>query len=225
MDINVLETLKSSFVMMILFGCSVVALTFLVERWLYLRRSAINAGEFFKQIRQALARGGMQAAVSVCAASPTPLAAVVRGGLESQCRGPKAVQEIMDAIAMEERAKLEKNLGILGTLGNIAPLIGLFGTVLGIIHAFHAMAVNGSAGPSVISAGIAEALLTTAAGLMVAVPAVVAYNFFLRRVHSIMTDIDAVAKKVGVLLSGSEEQQEPVNGYRVLPEHITEITE
>jgi biopolymer transport protein ExbB/TolQ len=225
MDINVLETLKSSFVMMILCGCSLIALTFLIERWLYIRRAAVNAGEFFKQIREALVRGGLQAGVSVCAASPTPLAAVVRGGLESKHGGPRATEEIMDAIAMEERSKLEKNLGILGTLGNIAPLIGLFGTVLGIIHAFHAMAVNGSAGPSVISAGIAEALITTAAGLMVAVPAVVAYNYFLRRVNSIMTDIDAVAKKVGVLLHNSSEQPEPVNGYRALPEHVTEISE
>lgn len=200
MEVNVFETLKSSFVMVLLLGCSIVALTFIFERWLYLKRSMINAEQFFKQIRDAIQRGGLEAAISVCAASISSLAAVIRAGLENDDDNPEAAAEIMDAIAMEERTKLEKNLNILGTLGNIAPLIGLFGTVLGIIHAFHAMAVNGSAGPSVISAGIAEALITTAAGLVVAVPAVVFYNFYLRRVNTIMTDIESVSKKINVML-------------------------
>jgi biopolymer transport protein ExbB len=144
----------------------------------------------------------LEAAISVCAASISSLAIVVRAGLETKSKGAKATEEIMEATAMEERTKLEKNLNILGTLGNIAPLIGLLGTVLGIISAFHAMAISGTAGPSVISAGIAEALLTTAAGLIVAVPAVVFYNSYLRRVNNIMTDIEAASKKVTVMLFG-----------------------
>lgn len=204
MELSVFETLKSSFVMLILLGCSVVAVTFIFERWLYLKRSLINAEEFFKQIREAIQRGGLEAAISVCAASISSLATVIRAGLEEKNGGSKGAVEIMDAVAMEERTKLEKNLNVLGTLGNIAPLIGLFGTVIGIIRAFHAMAVNGSAGPSVISAGIAEALITTAAGLVVAVPAVVFYNYFLRRVNTIMTDIESVSKKVNVMLNGKK---------------------
>jgi biopolymer transport protein ExbB len=120
--------------------------------------------------------------------------------LEQSNKNPKAAAEIMDAIAMEQRSKLEKNLNVLGTLGNIAPLIGLFGTVVGIIRAFHALAVSGSAGPSVISAGIAEALVTTASGLVVAVPAVIFYNYFLRRVGNVMTEIESVSKKVLVMI-------------------------
>ncbi|MDZ7343353.1 MAG: MotA/TolQ/ExbB proton channel family protein, partial [candidate division KSB1 bacterium] len=104
------------------------------------------------------------------------------------------------AAALEEKMKLERYLSILGTMGNIAPFIGLLGTVIGIIRAFHDLAVSGSGGPSVVSAGIAEALITTAAGLVVAIPAVIAYNYFLRRVGTIMSEIEAATKKVRVIL-------------------------
>jgi len=208
MELDILKTLQSSFTMLILLGCSVIALTFIFERWLFLKRSSINADGFFKQIREAIQRGGLEAAISVCAASISPLAAVIRAGLEETHRDPKAAQELMEAGAMEERSKLEKNLNVLGTLGNISPLIGLFGTVVGIIRAFHAMAVSATAGPSVISAGIAEALTTTAGGLIVAVPTVIFYNYFLRRVDTIMIDIESVSKKVQVMLNSTNLQVE-----------------
>jgi biopolymer transport protein ExbB len=201
MELNLFETLKSSITMMVLLLCSVIALTFIFERWFFLKRSAANAEHFFRQIQEALQKGGVELALAVCSASLSSLAAVVRAGLETQ-GGRQASEELMNAMAIEERAKLEKNLNVLGTLGNIAPLIGLFGTVVGIISAFHALAVNGAAGPSVLSAGIAEALFTTAAGLVVAVPSVVFYNFFLRKVGTIMTDIESVSKKVLVTLDG-----------------------
>lgn len=202
MEFNLIETLKSSFVLVILTGCSVIAVTFIFERWLYLKRTTVNSDHFFQQIRNAVQRGGLEAAISVCAASVSSLANVIRAGLEERTSDAGNFAEMMDAVAMEERAKLEKNLNVLGTLANVSPLIGLFGTVIGIIRAFHAMALNGSAGPSVISAGIAEALITTAAGLVVAVPAVIFYNFFLRRVNSVMSEIESVSKKVSVFLNG-----------------------
>jgi len=201
MDLNIIQALQSSFTMLILLVCSIVALTFIFERWLFIKKSAINADVFFTQVREALKRGGLNAAIGVCSASLAPLASVVRVGLEEAEKGRQAMQEMMEATAMEERSRLEKNLGVLGTLGNISPLIGLFGTVVGIIRAFHAMAMSGQAGPSVISAGIAEALTTTAGGLVVAVPAVIFYNYFLRRVGTIMTDIETVSKKVQVIIA------------------------
>jgi biopolymer transport protein ExbB len=202
MQLNFLETIQSSFTMVVLLLCSVIALTFIFERWFFLKRCTSNAENFFRHLQEALQKGGVDAALAFCGASLSSLASVVRAGLENY--GTRhASKELMDAAAMDERTKLEKNLNVLGTLGNIAPLIGLFGTVIGIIRAFHAMAVNGTAGPSVISAGIAEALLTTAAGLIVAVPSVVFYNFFLRRVGTIMTDIESVSKKVLVMIDGT----------------------
>ena len=200
MELNFMDTLRSSFTMIILLGCSVVVLTFIFERWLYLKHTKIDSDRFFEKIRKTYNQNGIDAAISVCSNTIAPLAAVVRSGLEESNKNLKASAEMMEAVFMEQRAKLEQNLNILGTLGNIAPLIGLFGTVVGIIRAFHALALSGSAGPSVISAGIAEALVTTASGLVVAIPAVIFYNYFLRKVSLVMTEIESVSKKVLVLI-------------------------
>jgi biopolymer transport protein ExbB len=205
MELNIVDTLRSSFTMIILMGCSVVALTFIFERWLYYKHTSVDADRFFIKIKDAFRNDGIEKAISVCNSSLSPLAAVVKSGLEESGKDARSVEEMMDAMAIDQRTKLEKNLSILGTLGNIAPLIGLFGTVVGIIRAFHSLSVSGSAGPSVISAGIAEALITTAAGLVVAVPAVIFYNYYLRRVTTIMNEIESVSKKVMVLLGFSVE--------------------
>ncbi|MCK5454361.1 MAG: MotA/TolQ/ExbB proton channel family protein, partial [Calditrichia bacterium] len=196
MELNIADTLRSSFTMIILMACSVVALTFIFERWLFYKHTSIDADRFFMKIKEAFRNDGTEKAISVCNSSLSPLAAVVKSGLEESGKKPVIAAEMMDAMAIDQRTKLEKNLSILGTLGNIAPLIGLFGTVVGIIRAFHALSVSGSAGPSVISAGIAEALVTTAAGLVVAVPAVIFYNYYLRRVETVMNEIESVSKKV-----------------------------
>ncbi len=200
MDINVVDTLRSSFTMIILVACSVIALTFIFERWLYYKHTAVDADRFFIKLRDAFRNDGIDRAISVCNSSLSPLAQVIKSGLEESQKSAQAAAEMMDATAIDQRTKLEKNLNILGTLGNISPLIGLFGTVVGIIRAFHSLSVSGSAGPSVISAGIAEALLTTAAGLVIAVPSVVFYNYYLRRVNTIMNEIEAVSKKVLIML-------------------------
>ena len=200
MDINIVDTLRSSFTMIILIACSVVALTFIFERWLFYKQTNIDADRFFMKIKEAFRNEGTERAISVCNSSLSPLAAVVKSGLEESDNTVEVAAEMMDAMAIEQRTKLEKNLNILGTLGNIAPLIGLFGTVIGIIRAFHSLSVSGSAGPTVIAAGIAEALITTAAGLVVAVPAVVFYNYYLRRVETVMSEIESISKKILVLM-------------------------
>jgi biopolymer transport protein ExbB len=200
MEINIVDTLRSSFTMIVLIACSVVALTFIFERWLFYKHTTIDADRFFMKIKEAFRNEGTERAISVCNSSLAPLAAVVKSGLEETEKNVNVAAEMMDAMAIEQRTKLEKNLSILGTLGNIAPLIGLFGTVIGIIRAFHSLSVSGSAGPSVVAAGIAEALITTAAGLVVAVPAVVFYNYYLRRVETVMSEIESISKKVLVLM-------------------------
>jgi biopolymer transport protein ExbB len=200
MDISILDTLRTSFTLIILVGCSVVALTFIFERWLFYKHTSIDADRFFMSVKFAFQNEGLEKAITICNGSLSPLAAVVKSGLEESDNNAKAVEEMMDATAIDQKTKLEKNLGILGTIGNIAPLIGLFGTVVGIIKAFHSLSASGSAGPSVISAGIAEALITTAGGLVVAVPAVIFYNYYLRRVGTLMSEIESISKRILVLL-------------------------
>ena len=109
----------------------------------------------------------------------------------------------MSIALSEQRLLLERNLGFLGTMGNTAPLIGLLGTVWGIMRAFHDMASTGSAGPSVVAAGVAEALFTTAAGLLVAVPAVLLFNHFTRRVAVMLTVAENHARALRLALESS----------------------
>jgi biopolymer transport protein ExbB len=200
MELNFWETVRTSPSFIILFLCSLVVITFILERWLYFRRTRIDAEQFIHTLHKTIRDGGTKAALEYCQSVQAPLAVVVRMGLKNSSLGAKSVTELMEATALEEKMKLERFLSVLGTLGNIAPFIGLLGTVVGIIRAFHDLAVSGSGGPSVVSAGIAEALITTAAGLVVAIPAVIAYNYFLRRVGTTMAEIEAATKKIRVIL-------------------------
>ena len=113
----------------------------------------------------------------------------------------EAQEDQLQIALSEQRLKLDRNLGVLGTMGNTAPLIGLLGTVWGIMRAFHDMARTGSAGPSVVAAGVAEALFTTAAGLMVAVPAVMLYNHFVRRITVLLTVAENHARVLRIALA------------------------
>jgi biopolymer transport protein ExbB len=123
----------------------------------------------------------------------------------------EALLGAMEGAKAKQRMRLERNLAYLATLGSNAPFVGLFGTVLGIIKAFHDLAGNQGGGPSIVMAGISEALVATAIGLMVAIPAVVAFNYFSRRVKAKMTDVDwiahlAMARVSSELATGSEGQ-------------------
>jgi biopolymer transport protein ExbB len=204
MELNFWETVSSSPAFIILFGCALIAAVFIVERWIYFRRTNINADRFVQTMTKSLAAGDTKSCVQLCQTSRAPLAMVARTGFENMRLGERSVVELMDAAALEEKMKMERFLSILGTMGNIAPFIGLFGTVVGIIRAFGDLATSGTGGPSVVAAGIAEALITTAAGLVVAIPAVIAYNYFLRRVGTIMSEIEAATKKLRVTMGFAE---------------------
>jgi biopolymer transport protein ExbB len=132
---------------------------------------------------------------------------VVAAGLAEAERGPDAVAEAMLSQKAQEKLRLERNLAILGTLGNNTPFIGLFGTVLGIIKASHdltASQAGGGAAATAVMAGVFEALVATAVGLLVAIPAVVGYNYFQRRVRATVGNIDSLAHLVLAQLRGEE---------------------
>ena len=126
---------------------------------------------------------------------------------ERRSGGPGAapsadIEAATEGAKAREKLRLERNLAFLATLGSNAPFVGLFGTVLGIIKAFHDLAGNQAGGPSVVMAGISEALVATAVGLMVAIPAVVAFNYFNRRVRSFMCKVEWAAHLAATELKG-----------------------
>jgi biopolymer transport protein ExbB len=186
-EIDWMGTMRTSPVFNILILCSVLTLGFALERAMYYWKRRGNPDATLASAMVAVRSGNVEEAVRALGQEASPLGPVGSELLKHADSDAEAGEERLSIALSEERLKLERNLGFLGTMGNTAPLIGLLGTVWGIMRAFHDMARTGSAGPSVVAAGIAEALLTTAAGLLVAVPAVMIYNHFVRRLGVMLT--------------------------------------
>jgi len=188
--------LGSAWILWLLIGLSILSVSIMIERFFYFRKSDINFPQFSEKLSKVLLSGDATEIVKLCAQSPALESQVVLRGLEHQARGPRAMEESMLAYVISERQNLDRGIVILGTLGNNAPFIGLFGTVLGIIIAFQDLARNPAGGPSVVMGGISEALISTAVGLMVAIPAVIAFNYFQRVVKRHISNSEAVVKVV-----------------------------
>lgn len=202
MSINILATLKESFTMMILLICSMVLLAFIIERWWFYRKMSVDANKFMDSIQKFINAGKFKEAINFCENTAGAIPAVIKTGLINRYLHKPDIEELMISTRLEWMIKMERFLNILGTLGNISPLIGLFGTVVGIIRAFHDLAASGSGGPSVVAAGISEALVATAAGLMVAIPAVVCYNHFTKEMKTAIINMDICSRKLLVMLTG-----------------------
>jgi biopolymer transport protein ExbB len=182
-----LGALRGSPIMIALVGCSIVALAIALERIFYFRQRAGDADGLLVRVLSQVKQGRFAEAAGTCQASHHPLGPVALEILRSPDPRDAEVEERLQIALSGQKLLLERNLGTLGTLAAVAPLIGLLGTVWGIMRAFHDMALTGSAAPSVVAAGVAEALLTTAAGLVIAVPAVMLYNQLTRRLNVMLT--------------------------------------
>ena len=193
----------SSPVMIIILACSVATLGFALERILYFWKRRGRPEDVLKAASDKVRGGRVDEALWVCMGTPHPVGAISAVVLKNQGQSADVQEEKMHIALSEQRMQLEHNLGFLGTMGNTAPLIGLLGTVWGIMRAFHDMARTGSAGPSVVAAGVAEALFTTAAGLLVAVPAVMLYNHFVRRSAVMLTAAENHARLLKIALHES----------------------
>jgi len=166
-------------VLVILLFFSIFSWAIILSRYNLLRRARVQSGRFLRAFRRAQRFQDMAAVAEQF--KPSPLVAVFEGGYEEfkRSRGnPKSVQRAMQIAASEELTRLERRLPWLATTGAVTPFIGLFGTVWGIIDAFHGLGTAGAATLRAVAPGISEALITTAAGLFAAIPAVIAYNFF-----------------------------------------------
>ncbi|MBI4721999.1 MAG: MotA/TolQ/ExbB proton channel family protein [Candidatus Stahlbacteria bacterium] len=169
------------------------------------KKKRMDRVAFMEEIRNALAKNKYESAIEYCANENKPLANMVKVGLMNRHRSPEDIAELMEATRMGERVGLEKFLGILGTMGNSSPFIGLLGTVIGIIRAFKLLEHAGAGGATTIMVGIAEALVTTAMGLLVAIPCVIAFNYFMGVVKNWYVEMEVVSKELMVeLVSGGK---------------------
>jgi biopolymer transport protein ExbB len=194
--------LGSEWVLWLLIGLSVVSVAVMVERAFFLSGGG-DADALARELGSLLKKGDLPAARKALAGNRAPVATVAAAGIDNYDRGSEAASEAMAGVKSRLRIDMERNLGVLGTLGNNAPFIGLFGTVLGIIKAFADLSRNQAGGAAAVMSGISEALVATAVGLMVAIPAVIAFNFFQAKVRKSMARVDSIAHLVLSTIPGA----------------------
>jgi biopolymer transport protein ExbB len=181
--------------MVVLLICSVITVGFAVERALYFIKTRGNAPKFLKDLKKQLQGNDLKSALKWCQEQKGAAPRVV-----SQCLPQLHInvselkQRFNTAIEMEQ-VEMERNLSVLGTMSNIAPLLGLFGTVIGIIRAFADIARTGAGGSAVVAMGVSEALLTTAAGIVVAVIATICFNLYVRRIRTRVIELEDVREE------------------------------
>ncbi len=192
--------LGTEWILWLLIILSVVSIAIGIERFWYFMRQTRLKQETIEEFYRTLRVRDFSSAQDLCGKYPNSLEAkVALEGVTHREAGINSMQEAMHGYLMRQRKDLDRGLVVLATLGNNAPFIGLFGTVLGIIKAFHDLGLNPAGGAQVVMAGISEALVATAVGLMVAIPAVIAFNYFQRRIKVLTTDAQAM---INTLVAG-----------------------
>jgi biopolymer transport protein ExbB len=199
-----LALLGAEWVMWILIALSVVSIAIMVERAIFFFGQRPDVGALIEALRVRLAATDFEGARKLLEGAKGVAPAVGRAALAEAERGAAAVDEAAASAMVRQRLGLERNLVFLGTVGNNAPFVGLFGTVIGIIQAFHELSFNTQGGAAAVMSGISEALVATAVGLLVAIPAVVAFNVFKRRISTLLGDADAL---IHAVLSGLQRER------------------
>ncbi len=196
-------------------ACSVLALAIILERAINLRKGKIISASFIEEIKKYWYRREIAKAIQACRENDLSLSRVLRAGLLRFDQGIDAVENAIEGAGQHEAAVLRRNLMLLGFLSNISPMIGLFGTVLGLTRSFDVIASYGMAGnPGAVAAGIAEALITTVFGLMVGIPTLAAYYYFKRKVEVRILEMEEVSLALieDLAYEGFEAQAVPSTG-------------
>ena len=210
-----LETIIKGRIMMIpLLACSIVALAVVADRiWAFYLNSKLDTRALRAQLMRHLRRGEVNDAALLCISTPGPVAAVLLAGLQSYSRLDKrtpenlrlSVGEAMEDHALHSTSAVEKHLWLLSMIGNAAPLLGMSGTVLGMIKSFEKL--GESSDPQIIGVGISEALITTAAGLLIALAAVIPFSFFTSRAEEIELEIgESSSEMLEFLVTGAAKE-------------------
>lgn len=185
--------------------CSLLGVGIVIDKFISLRLWEKQSEEFMRRLKEVLSGGSkkkIKKIFSLCEEMPGPLARIVQAGLEKEQKGRKEIEESVREAGSLEVPVLEKNLKLLGTIAAVAPLLGLLGTVIGMIKAFNVIALQGVGEPGALAGGISEALITTAAGLSVAIPALVFYNYFTHRTDTLIRKLEIYAGEFVELLAG-----------------------
>ncbi len=201
---------KGGPVMWVLAVTAVVAVMVFLERLFHLHRAQIKSDDFLKGIFNIVRRGNIAEAISICDETPGPVASIVRAAVLHYDEPKEEIQKAIEEAGLAEVPRLERNLNLLGTIAKISPLLGLLGTVLGMIQMFLSMQRHApllQAGD--LGEGLWQALVTTATGLAIAIPAYAGYNFLIGRVETILLDMERISVNILAFLARKELWREP----------------
>jgi biopolymer transport protein ExbB len=178
-----------------------IAIVVFIERVLYCHRSQINSIEFLNGVRTVLKRDNVVEAISICDATPSPVARLVKAALVTRTHGRERVREAVEEAGLAEVPLLEEKLNLLATIAQLAPLLGLLGTILGFIDSFKVLQADGPyahifGGEHSLAEGVSEALICAAAGIAVAIPVHAGYNYLVSRVNKIVLDMERAAGEI-----------------------------
>jgi len=189
--------------------CSIVALAIAIERFIALRRASIDTREFMDTVRQVLRQNRVQEAVEICDETDAPVARILKAGILKHNRAKAEIREAIEDAGHLEVPKLERYLSALATCATVAPLLGLLGTVAGMIRAFAVIEhKEGQVTPGDVAGGINNALITTAAGLYVAITTLVVYNYFVTRVENMVFELEVSSSELVDLLTRHKGERE-----------------
>jgi Biopolymer transport proteins len=196
---------KGGPVMIPIIVCSIFAVAIILERIINLYRSAIDTTKFMDEITAALKRNRISEALEICEQTHGPIAHILKAGISRHDRSRQEIREAIEDAGLHEVPKLEKNLSSLATIAHVGPLLGLLGTVTGMVSTFQLIQQRAQAmtpvDPSILAKGIWEALITTVAGLVVAIPSFVAYNYLVAKVESVVVEMEILATDLLNILS------------------------
>lgn len=188
---------KGGPIMYVIILCSIFALAVVLERLYHLRKAKIDTKDFMTRIAATLKRNKIMEAIEMCNNTPGPIAQIMKAGILKHDRPRSEIREAIEDAGMHEVPRLEKNLGLLATIAHITPLLGLLGTVTGMIRAFQVIQEKATSlypvNPGDLAGGIWEALITTVGGLSVAIPTFVAYNYLVSKVDGFVLDMEKSA--------------------------------
>jgi biopolymer transport protein ExbB len=194
---------KGGPVLWFIMGLSILSLVVIIERLLFFKNIRTDEGKLFAHLKTSLEKGHYEEALSICDRNVSPLASLVKVGIEHRHYPEPTLREFMRDSVSQEIPRLEKNVSVLDTVAHIAPLCGLLGTVTGCMQAFGVLGTFGAVSdPTFLAKGISEALVTTVGGIVVAVPAVIFFNYFTGKVNRALLRLDYQVNEL-VLLIGS----------------------
>jgi len=199
-NMTLLDMLKISVVIPIMMVFSVLIVAYAFERfWAFSKVGKIDAG-MTERVKQCVRQGQIKEAMALCQKSPSFITHAVEVALNASHFPREEMESIFALYRMKLQGLLNKHLSVFGTFAFIGPLMGLLGTVLGVIRAFSDLALSGSGGPTIVAKGISEALFATAVGIAVAVTSALLYNFFTARVRSIVQQYDLLSQEIAILV-------------------------